>query len=257
MDIRAIRRYVAVGDSLTQGWGDPDPDGRWRGWADRLAERLARRNGSLAYANLAERGARAAHVLEYQVPPALELDPDLLTVHAGVNDLLTPRMDVAVFAEDVDRLLGALADPRRTLLVPTMPPVFEVVPVPRAYLRRVDRQRREMNAAIGAAADRHGAHLIDVGELPEGRDARYWAEDRLHPNSHGHELLARQAFAVLEGRDPGDVRIEAPAVELEHWPWIREHLAPWLWQGLVRAREEHPAKLPAYRQMSGATRAAD
>jgi lysophospholipase L1-like esterase len=37
------RRYIALGDSFTEGLSDPDPDrpGEFRGWADRLAQHLA------------------------------------------------------------------------------------------------------------------------------------------------------------------------------------------------------------------------
>lgn len=49
-------RYVAIGDSQTEGVGDGDDRVGLRGWADRLAERLAAANPGLEYANLAVRG---------------------------------------------------------------------------------------------------------------------------------------------------------------------------------------------------------
>ena len=61
------RRYVALGDSTTEGMDDPRPDGTYRGWADRLAERLAQDNPDLLYANLAIRGRRIAQVREEQL----------------------------------------------------------------------------------------------------------------------------------------------------------------------------------------------
>ncbi|CAM4052588.1 SGNH/GDSL hydrolase family protein [Janibacter anophelis] len=84
-------RYVAIGDSLTEGIGDdPWPDGTPRGWADRLAEMLAAHHGDVEYANLAVRGLRAQQVLESQVAPALAMEPDVVTLTAGMNDLLRP-----------------------------------------------------------------------------------------------------------------------------------------------------------------------
>ncbi|MCW3813923.1 hypothetical protein ONA91_05570 [Micromonospora sp. DR5-3] len=43
------RRYVAIGDSTTEGLDDPDGAGGYRGWADRFALALARAQGGLAY----------------------------------------------------------------------------------------------------------------------------------------------------------------------------------------------------------------
>ncbi|MFW6187080.1 MAG: SGNH/GDSL hydrolase family protein, partial [Actinomycetota bacterium] len=50
-------RMVSIGDSFTEGIGDPDPGapGGHRGWADRVAEELHRLSPDLAYANLAVR----------------------------------------------------------------------------------------------------------------------------------------------------------------------------------------------------------
>lgn len=54
-----IGSYVAVGDSFTEGVGDPGPDGRFVGWADRFAVLLADRvpEGAFDYTNLAVRGS--------------------------------------------------------------------------------------------------------------------------------------------------------------------------------------------------------
>src|SRR4029079_12349103 len=88
-----FRRYVALGDSTTEGMDDPRPDGTYRGWADRLAERLTQDNPNLLYANLAVRGRRTYQVREEQLGPALALEPDIATVVAGLNDLLHRRYD--------------------------------------------------------------------------------------------------------------------------------------------------------------------
>src|SRR4051812_31146615 len=86
-------RYVALGDSQTEGLGDGDDVRGLRGWADRLAERIATDSPDARYANLAVRGRTAGQVYAEQLGPALELRPDLATVVAGVNDLLRPRFD--------------------------------------------------------------------------------------------------------------------------------------------------------------------
>src|SRR6185295_7183943 len=42
---RVFRRYVALGDSSTEGLDDPDPRGGYRGWANRLADWIATAQG--------------------------------------------------------------------------------------------------------------------------------------------------------------------------------------------------------------------
>src|SRR4051812_28591282 len=69
-------RYVAFGDSASEGLEDPSPDGRgYRGWADRLAERLAALEPDFAYANLAVRGRKVGRIRDEQLPAALALEP--------------------------------------------------------------------------------------------------------------------------------------------------------------------------------------
>ena len=80
-----FHRYVALGDSFTEGVGDPDP-GRpngVRGWADRAADVLATQTDDFGYANLAIRGRKLQAVLAEQIQPALALEPDLVTIYAG------------------------------------------------------------------------------------------------------------------------------------------------------------------------------
>lgn len=88
-------RYVAIGDSFTEGIGDPEPasPGGHRGWADRVAEVLASQAPDFAYANLAVRGRLLQQILDEQVDAALDLHPDLITISAGGNDIIRPGTD--------------------------------------------------------------------------------------------------------------------------------------------------------------------
>jgi lysophospholipase L1-like esterase len=66
-------RYVALGDSTAEGLDDPDGQGGYRGWADRLAERIAHHQGGLLYANLALRGRQTREVRGEQLEKALAM----------------------------------------------------------------------------------------------------------------------------------------------------------------------------------------
>ena len=81
----SFHRYVALGDSFTEGVGDPDParPNGLRGWADRVAEVLSQQVDDFAYANLAVRGKLIAQIVQDQVEPAVALHPDLISICAG------------------------------------------------------------------------------------------------------------------------------------------------------------------------------
>src|SRR3954467_5528540 len=106
-----IRRYVAVGDSFTEGVGDPDPTrpNGLRGWADRVAAVLGRQVDDFGYATLAIRGRKLPAILDEQVEPAIALAPDLVTIYAGANDILRPKVDIDALAERYDAALGRIA----------------------------------------------------------------------------------------------------------------------------------------------------
>src|SRR6188472_1524746 len=85
--VTTFRRFVAIGDSSTEGLEDPDGQGGYRGWAERLAEHIAdNQDEPLEYANLAIRGLRMQEIRTRQLDDALAMNPDLLTVFGGMND---------------------------------------------------------------------------------------------------------------------------------------------------------------------------
>ena len=226
-------RYVALGDSSTEGLDDPDGAGGYRGWADRLAEHLAAVQPDLLYANLAVRGRLVRQVREEQLARALALEPDVATVFAGVNDVLRPRFDLAAVVDDLEHMYAALRGAGATVLTITVPDPSRVMPVARRLAPRI----AAYNAAVRQAAERAGVLLVDVGSSPVAGDPRLWSEDRLHANSLGHERIAAGlAHALgLPGADPGWAeplpvdpprgRLAAAAAEAR---WVRTHLAPWL-----------------------------
>ena len=91
--VTTFRRFVAIGDSSTEGLEDPDGQGGYRGWADRLAEHIAdNQDEPLEYANLAIRGLRMQEIRTRQLDDALAMNPDLLTVFGGMNDAISAAL---------------------------------------------------------------------------------------------------------------------------------------------------------------------
>ncbi|WP_338702810.1 SGNH/GDSL hydrolase family protein [Streptomyces sp. Q6] len=228
-------RYVALGDSQTEGVGDGDDATGLRGFADRLAERLAVVDPDVRYANVAVRGRLAAGVHAEQLGPALALEPDLVTVVAGVNDLMRPSFDAAAVAGHLEAMYARLGTAGATVVGVTFPDVGRLVPLARPLARRVV----DLNSRIRAAAHRHGVVLVDTADHPVVTDPRLWCADRLHASPLGHDRIAAALADALglPGSDDSWTRPLPPpdtpvpqglrrvAAEAR---WVGTFLGPWL-----------------------------
>jgi lysophospholipase L1-like esterase len=222
-----------LGDSTAEGLDDPDGRGGYRGWADRLAERLARGQDGLLYANLAVRGRTARAVREEQLGPALSMRPDVAVVAAGTNDLLRLRFDERAVARELEAMQTALVQGGATVVGFTLPDLGRVIPMARPLRGRV----RAFARALAEASARSGALLVDFAAHPAAADPRFWSEDRLHANSLGHARIAEGLAHALGLPDASAAWMAPlPAREAAPWPvalrsemaWARRHLVPWL-----------------------------
>lgn len=243
-----FERYVAIGDSSTEGLDDPDGTGGYRGWANRLAERIADIQGGLLYANLGVRGKKSREIREEQLGPALQMKPDLATVFAGSNDMLERIFDPGSLRAELERMQGALIAAGAVVLTFTLPDLTGVMPIGRLLSRRV----RAMNNAIRQASAATGARLMDFAAHSVGSDSRLWSEDRFHANSDGHARIAAALAQALNlpGTDDAWTRPLPPTAGRgrwsrfsETWRWYRRHLLSRAWQGRNPA-EPHRAKRP-------------
>lgn len=237
------RRYVAIGDSFTEGMVDPDPErpGAFLGWADRLAHHLAvvaaKDGTTLEYANLAIRGRLLDDVVGRQMPAALALGPDLVSIVGGGNDILRPRADIDDLA---GRLEQAVAQIRATgadvlMATPTDPKGAPLVGLTRG-------RAATYIAFIYSIAARHGCYVLNQWSLDSLKDWRMWGEDRIHMTPEGHARVAAEAFASL-GFDPelADWRTPLPALAAaprldqarEHARWVRTYVGPWVQRRLA------------------------
>jgi lysophospholipase L1-like esterase len=235
--VKNYERYVAIGDSTSEGLDDPDGHGGYRGWANRLAERLAALQGSVWYANLAVRGRTTRQIRDEQLARAVAMRPDLATCVAGTNDVLRRRFDPATFHEDLYAMQSALVSAGATVLTFTLPDLTPVMPFARVLGNRV----ALLNAAIRDACTRSGAILCDLAAHPVASDPRLWSDDRLHANSVGHARIA-EALAYRLGLPGAAESWSAPLTERPkptaldlvraELAWGRNHLLPWVWRHL-------------------------
>ncbi len=235
--MRHYERYVVIGDSTSEGLDDPDGHGGYRGWANRLAERLAREQGRVLYANLAVRGLTTRRIRETQLARAVAMRPDLATVSGGTNDLLRPKFDATAVGADLEAMQRALIEGGATVLSFTIPDLRGVMPLARLFGDRTLR----LNEAIRRACANSGAILCDLAKHPVASDPRMWSDDRLHANSAGHARIA-DALASHLGLPNTDSSWTEPLPPAPpptfgdfaraELAWCRRHFLPWLWRHL-------------------------
>ncbi|HEV7651212.1 MAG TPA: SGNH/GDSL hydrolase family protein [Actinophytocola sp.] len=224
----SYRKYVAIGDSCAEGVDDPYPDGRgFRGFADLTATRLAELEPDLHYANLAVRGRRLDQIRAEQLPTAVRLRPDLVTLFGGGNDVLQGRPDS--LAADLDAIVGTLSAVAGTVVLFTLPDLARRLPAMGRLRLRVN----ALNELIVATAAWHDALLVDVREDPWAEDIRLYGEDRLHLGELGHRRVAGHLLAALDvpaddwlGPLPAAVREPVWRATVRQWNWVRRHVTP-------------------------------
>lgn len=238
---RYLGRYVAIGDSFTEGVGDDLPDGTVRGWADLVAgvlsqawlrdDPLGERTG---YANLAIRGKLLGPIIDEQLDVALDLRPDLVTFAGGGNDMLRPRADVLALLRLFDLTVARLTDSGATVVVFTGADPCDGLPLGARIRASGDR----LSAGVRTLAGRRGAQLVDLWPVLELRDRSYWAPDRLHLNARGHHQVAARVLDVLGVGRPASWTAPAGSLarptrtargEMDfYWeyvgPWVRRRL---------------------------------
>lgn len=236
---RRWKRYVAIGDSLTEGLCDDSRQepGQVRGWADRLSMLLVqsrKRDDSparLRYANLAVRSRTVADVLERQIPHAIALRADLVTVLIGANDLARSGKAPELIADRLKEGILRLQESGAEVLIVTP----FIAPWP--GLRALNRRTVRLAAELHRIAEETGARLLDFTQDPDRIDERMWAADRVHLSSYGHRVLSYRAAAALGvpgaselGALDALMHDDAPETRIDRVStpaWVWTHVRPW------------------------------
>ncbi|WP_448388586.1 SGNH/GDSL hydrolase family protein [Microbacterium aurum] len=221
-------RFVAIGDSFTEGVGDELPDGVVRGWADLTAAGWADSLGEpIQYANLAIRGKLVWPIVEQQLEPALALKPTHLSFNGGGNDMLRPRTSISHIADAFSQVLRRCDEEGVQLILLSGANPSAQLPLSRVIQRRGDLMSAAVVARMGERDD-----VVRALNWPdvELSDPSYWSEDRLHMNARGHHRVAARVLEALGQRVPEGwwSLPELPdAVRLARGEYFREHLGPW------------------------------
>lgn len=192
---RTVSTYVALGDSFTCGL-EGDRGGRW-------ADEVARALPGVSYTNLAEIGATSAVVEEKQLPEGLALEPELISLICGANDVLeTVRPDPGMYAGRLGRMLERIRKeaPDAEIFTITYPDLSRFVDLRPRTQARVGRGTKLYNAALRSVAQRHGVMLVEAADHPGSEERENFASDGFHASPEGHKRLGGNIVNALGER---------------------------------------------------------
>lgn len=193
--------YVAMGDSFTAGLVPGQPR-----WPDEIARELG---PDVRYENLASIGATSEKVESDQLGRAIELDPDLVTLVCGANDVLeSTRPDSHEYAERLGRMFRRLRReaPGAEIMSATYPDISRFLDLRPRSRARVEKGMRLFNDAARAVAEAHGVLLLEGFYHPAAQERATFAEDGFHPSEEGHKRAAYEFLRALKDRASGHFR---------------------------------------------------
>ena len=185
--------YVALGDSFTAGLEPGQPR-----WPDELARQLGGK-----YVNLAEVGATSEHVEHEQLDRALALEPDVVTLVCGANDVLfSTRPDPDAYAARLSRMFARLRRelPQVEIVTATYPDISRFLDLRPRTRARVEEGLSHFNAALRRVARSHDVVLMDSFDHPAASERETYAADGFHPSAEGHRQAAREFLRALRKR---------------------------------------------------------
>lgn len=224
------KRYLALGDSFSEGLSDPYPDGTYRGWTDRTASYLSSIQPDFQYANLAIRGRKMHRIIDEQIPVALEMNPDLVSIAAGVNDALRRNWEPISVIKKYEHGISQLRRNNIEVLI-----VAFGDPENRGQLAGVRDRLKFLNHETVKLAQKYDCRLVDFWPERGFDHDVFWSDDRLHLSSLGHKYAAKAALYALGLHDDSwrNPNVEFPpdpnwlSRRISDFRWLSDHMAPW------------------------------
>jgi len=180
-------RYLALGDSLTQGVGAPDES--TGAFPALLAEHWRADGCEVELQNVGISGYTAAQILAEQVPQIESFQPNIITFQTGGNDIAN-GIPIDEYRENVKSVLDSATDSGARVIVLAMNEWFRS-PVGVDYGDDLPAQSAAYDAVMIEEASAHGAEFVDMRELyKQQADQNQWVEDGLHPTPEAYQAWA-------------------------------------------------------------------
>jgi len=187
--------YVALGDSTGAGMG-----AREGGYVKRIFARIVERRPQSTLQNLSVSGATTEDLVRGQLAQGVAMNPDLVTVGIGINDI-GHGLTLEQFSKNYEEILSTLKEKTHARIVVTnLPDVSSAPRIPSAMRSEYQRQIDQFCQRLVEIAERHGVTVFDIytitkEELPSHPE--YFSADGFHPSDEGYELWATQMWPTV------------------------------------------------------------
>jgi acyl-CoA thioesterase-1 len=187
--------YVALGDSTGSGVG-----AREGGYVLRLFNRLVKRRPESRLTNLCVSGATTADLLRGQLQRGVALNPDLVTVGIGINDI-GHGLTLEQFSKNYEEILSTLRQKTRAqIVVSNIPDVSSAPRIPGPLRKEYQRQIMQFSQTLEEIAARHGVTVFDIYTITHAELAshpEFFSADGFHPSDEGYEFWATQMWPTV------------------------------------------------------------
>ena len=192
----SLHCYVALGDSFTAGSAS---DGSGLRWPDAVAAAL----DVGRYENLARDGATSEDVEREQLGPALAMEPDLVSLVCGANDVLySVRPDPVAYARRMAGMFAHIREsaPGAEIVTATYPDIGRFLQLRERSRARVRRGIEDFNEVCRSVAGHYDVLCLDWSDHPDTERPDYRSGDGFHPSEEGHRRAAAEVVAALRNQ---------------------------------------------------------
>ncbi len=188
------KHFVALGDSFTEGIGDEVEGAELKSWVTYFAQKYT---PELKYTNLAKRGLVTQEIRLKQLEKALALQPDLVSLIAGANDILKGRWNRNEYKNEMELMIDSLSKSGASIIIANLPDFTVRLPLPSEQQQLLKKQLLEANEVIQSLSNEYELYHIDCWNHPMANDHTLWSKDLIHPNSRGYREIAETIFNRL------------------------------------------------------------
>lgn len=188
------KRFVAIGDSFTEGIGDEVEGIALKSWVDHFVQLC---ENDIEYANFAKRGLVTKEICSQQLEKALTFKPDLVSLIAGANDVLKGRWNHNAYKNDMEFMINTLSKTGADIMIANLPDFTVRLPFASEKKQIIKEQLLEANDVICSLSREYKLHHVDFWSHPLVNDNTLWSKDLIHPNSKGYVKVAELIFSSV------------------------------------------------------------
>lgn len=192
--IHMWKRFVAIGDSFTEGIGDEVEGIALKSWVDHFVQLCEK---DIEYANFAKRGLVTEEIRLQQLEKALTFNLDLVSLIAGANDVLKGRWNHDAYKNDMEFMIDTLSKAGADIIIANLPDFTVRLPFASEKKQEIKEQLLEANEVIHSLSREYKLHHVDFWNHHLVNDNTLWSKDLIHPNSKGYVKVAELIFSSL------------------------------------------------------------